>query len=205
MTKIKICGIRRTQDAEYLNEFKPDYAGFILSKPFRRYINIEQLNIINEILSPEIKRVGVFVNENVEYILQFSYLLDVIQLHGDETNDFIADLKSKTSCEIWKAVRVQTSDEIEKACSLPVDKLLIDSYSKDSYGGTGKTADWELVKNTKMSKPFFLAGGISYDNCVDAINTVNPFGLDISSSVETDKIKDKNKIKQIILKIKNKQ
>lgn len=203
MTKIKICGIKRIADAEYLNEFLPDYAGFILSQPFWRCIDIEQLKKIDDALSPSIKRVGVFVNETADYIIQYAPLLDVIQLHGDEKEDLILELKSKTDCEIWKAIRVQSVDEIEKACQLSADKLLIDSYSKDTYGGSGKVANWDLVNEVNINKPFFLAGGISISNCQKAIETVNPFGLDISSSVETDKLKDKKKIKEIIEKIRN--
>lgn len=202
MTKIKICGIRRTQDAEYLNEFIPDFAGFILSSPFWRSIDLNGLSLISEILNPKIKRVGVFVNENVDYIMQFSYLLDVIQLHGDESAELINCLKEQTDCEIWKAVRVKTAEDIENACSLPADKLLIDSFSKDTYGGSGKIADWDLINNAKITKPFFLAGGISAENCINAINAVKPYGLDISSSVETDKVKDREKIKEIISNIR---
>ena len=198
MTKIKICGIRRKEDAEYLNEFKPDYAGFILSEPFWRCIDLKQLKLLNSLLSKDIKRVGVFVNESAEYILKYAYLLDVIQLHGDENEQLIHELKDKTSCEIWKAVRVQTSEEIEKACKLSADRLLIDSYSQNAYGGSGKIANWEAVIQAKITKPFFLAGGISADNCEEAIKKVKPYGIDISSSVETEKVKDKDKIGKII-------
>ena len=203
MTKIKICGIRRIQDAEYLNEFMPDYAGFILSKPFWRCIEKDHLEQVSAVLSPEIKRVGVFVNENLEYIKKFAPLLDVIQLHGDEENDLIVDLKNNTDCEVWKAVRVRTVDEIEQACKLSADKLLIDSYSEETYGGSGKVANWDIIKQADITKPFFLAGGISSSNCIEAIESVKPYGLDISSSVETDKVKDREKIKEIIKTVKS--
>lgn len=203
MTKIKICGIRRIEDCQYLNEFKPDYAGFILSKPFWRCIDLNKLSELDNVLSKQIKRVGVFVNETVEYILQYTPLLDIIQLHGDETENFINDLRAKTDCEIWKAIRVKSADEINKTCKLPVDKLLIDSYSDNTYGGSGKVANWDLIKDCEISKPFLLAGGISADNCSEAVNSVKPFGLDISSSVETDKVKDSKKIKEIISLIRN--
>ena len=81
---------------------------------------------------------------------------------------------------------------------LPVDKLLLDSFSKDSYGGTGKTADWSVIKNTIITKPFFLAGGLNADNIEQAISEVNPFGVDISGGIETDGFKDKNKINKIM-------
>lgn len=203
MTRIKICGIRRIEDSLYLNEFKPDYAGFILSKPFWRYIDLNTLSKINDVLSKQIKRVGVFVNENSDYILKYASLLDIIQLHGEETQDLIDKLRERTNCEIWKAVRVKSSYDLNEADKLSVDKLLIDSYTENTYGGSGKIANWELIKKTKINKPFFLAGGISAENCLNAIETVKPFGLDISSSVETDKFKDRNKIKEIISLIRN--
>lgn len=198
MSKLKICGLRRYEDIEYVNEFSPDYAGFILSKPFWRSINIDTLAKLTERLSRKITPVGVFVNEKIDYIIPFSKYLPVIQLHGDENNEYIKALRTKTDCEIWKAVRPQTTDEINKACSLDADKLLIDSFSKDSVGGTGKVGNWDIIKQAKITKPFFLAGGISSDNVTDAINTVNPFGVDVSSSVETDKKKDREKIKNIV-------
>lgn len=198
MSKLKICGLRRYEDIEYVNEFSPDYAGFILSTPFWRSINIDTLAKLTERLSRKITPVGVFVNEKIDYIISFSKYLSVIQLHGDENNEYIKALRTKTDCEIWKAVRPQTTDEINKACSLDADKLLIDSFSKDSVGGTGKVGNWDIIKQAKITKPFFLAGGISSDNVTDAINTVNPFGVDVSSSVETDKKKDREKIKNIV-------
>lgn len=198
MSKLKICGLRRYEDIEYVNEFSPDYAGFILSKPFWRSINIDTLVKLTERLSRKITPVGVFVNEKIDYIIPFSKYLSVIQLHGNENNEYIKALRTKTDCEIWKAVRPQTTDEINKACSLDADKLLIDSFSKDSVGGTGKVGNWDIIKQAKITKPFFLAGGISSDNVTDAINTVNPFGVDVSSSVETDKKKDREKIKNIV-------
>ncbi len=203
LTRIKICGIRRIEDSLYLNEFKPDYAGFILSKPFWRYIDLNTLSKINDVLSKQIKRVGVFVNENSDYILKYASLLDIIQLHGEETQDLIDKLRERTNCEIWKAVRVKSSYDLNEADKLSVDKLLIDSYTENTYGGSGKIANWELIKKTKINKPFFLAGGISAENCLNAIETIKPFGLDISSSVETDKFKDRNKIEEIISLIRN--
>lgn len=203
LTRIKICGIRRIEDSLCLNEFKPDYAGFILSKPFWRYIDLNTLSKINDVLSKQIKRVGVFVNENSDYILKYASLLDIIQLHGEETQDLIDKLRERTNCEIWKAVRVKSSYDLNEADKLSVDKLLIDSYTENTYGGSGKIANWELIKKTKINKPFFLAGGISAENCLNAIETIKPFGLDISSSVETDKFKDRTKIEEIISLIRN--
>ncbi len=203
MTKLKICGLRRSEDISYVNEFLPDYAGFILSEQFWRHISFDLLAQLTSRLSDKITPVGVFVNETVETIIPFSKYLGVIQLHGDEDNDFIRTLKKHTDCEIWKAIRPQSPNEISNACQSCADKLLIDSFSKNSVGGTGVVGNWEIIKSTEITKPFFLAGGISSDNIREAIETVRPFGIDVSSSVETDKKKDKEKIRTIIKKARN--
>lgn len=203
MTKLKICGLRRSEDISYVNEFLPDYAGFILSEQFWRHISLDLLAQLTSKLSNKITPVGVFVNETVEKIIPFSKYLGVIQLHGDEDNDFIRTLKKHTDCEIWKAIRPQTSNEINNACQSCADKLLIDSFSKNAVGGTGVVGNWEIIKNAEITKPFFLAGGISADNIKEAIEAVKPYGIDVSSSVETDRKKDREKIKTIVLKAKD--
>lgn len=203
MTKLKICGLRRSEDISYVNEFLPDYAGFILSEQFWRHISLDLLAQLTSRLSDKITPVGVFVNETVETIIPFSKYLGVIQLHGDEDNNFIRTLKKHTDCEIWKAIRPQSPDEISNACQGCADKLLIDSFSKNSVGGTGVVGNWEIIKSAEITKPFFLAGGISSDNIREAIETVRPYGIDVSSSVETDKKKDKEKIRTIIKKARN--
>lgn len=202
MSKLKICGLRRDEDIDYVNEFKPDYAGFILSQQFWRSVNIQTLSRLTQRLSDKIIPVGVFVNEDIEYIIPYTKYLKVIQLHGDEDNEYIKALKEKTDCEIWKAIRPQTSEEINEACSLEAEKLLIDSFSKEAVGGTGIVGNWNIIKSSKITKPFFLAGGISSENIIDAIDTVMPFGVDVSSSVETDKKKDREKIRNIVTKVK---
>lgn len=203
--KIKICGIRRIEDTAYLNEFSPDYAGFILSEGFRRTIVLETFCELNSYLDKGIKRVGVFVNEPIENILKYyAEMLDVIQLHGDEDKKYIEELRKHTNCEIWKAVRTKSSYDIESACKLPVDKLLIDSFSeKSNGGGIGKRVDLEIVKNAKITMPFLLAGGLDESNIISAVNEVNCYGADLSSSVETGGVKDKEKIKRIISLIRN--
>ncbi len=197
MTKLKICGLRRCEDIAYVNEFCPDYAGFILSEPFWRHISLEELRVLTGQLSEKIIPVGVFVNETIETILPYAEYLGVIQLHGDEDDEFIKNLKEHTNCEVWNAIRPQSSDEINKACMSHADKLLIDSFSNGTVGGTGVVGNWEIIKKANITKPFFLAGGISAENIIDAIDTVNPYGIDVSSSVETNKFKDKKKIKML--------
>lgn len=201
--KIKICGIRRAEDVAYLNEFSPDYAGFILSEGFKRTVVFDTFCKLDSCLDKSIKRVGVFVNEPIENILKYSQMLNVIQLHGDEDESYITKLREHTDCEIWKAVRAKCSEDIEKACKMSADKLLIDSFSENSYGGTGKRVNLEIIKNAKISKPFLLAGGLDESNLISAVSQVNCFGADLSSSVETDGVKDKEKIKRIISIVRN--
>lgn len=199
MTRIKICGMRRVDDILYVNKYRPDHAGFILSEGFKRTIGFDTFCELDSRLDKDIKRVGVFVNEPTENILKYyADKLDVIQLHGDENAEYISKLRKNCGCEIWKAVRVKCADDIAKADALPVHKLLIDSFSAGSYGGTGKRVDLDIFSQVNISKPFFLAGGLNEENVCEAIEKVNPYGVDFSSSVETDGWKDENKIKRIV-------
>lgn len=203
MTKIKICGMRRIDDILFVNKYRPEYAGFILSEGFKRTVLAKDFIELEQKLDKDIKRVGVFVNEPIENILEnFAEDLDVIQLHGDECEDYIQALKSKTDCEIWKAVRAKEISDIENACKLSADKLLIDSYSENAYGGTGKRVNLDIVKKANITKTFFLAGGINAENVGEVISETSPFGVDFSSSVETDGFKDEDKIKIIVESIR---
>lgn len=204
MTKIKICGMRRVDDILYMNTYRPDYAGFILSEGFKRTVDIDTFCELASRLDKDIKRVGVFVNEPIESILKsYADMLDVIQLHGEENAEYIDKLHENCGCEIWKAVRVKCPEDIKKANALPVHKLLIDSFTAGSYGGTGKRVDLDVFSQVEISKPFFLAGGLNEDNVCEAMERVKPYGVDFSSSVETDGFKDENKIKKIVGTIRN--
>lgn len=203
--KIKICGSQRRQDIEMLNQYPPDYAGFILSEGFSRSIVMGTFYELQSYLNRNIKTVGVFVNEPIEEIQKCLYHeeLNVIQLHGEEDKFYIQNLRKIFHGEIWKAVRVRTAEDILKADKLPVDKLVLDSFSAVSHGGTGTLAPWDIIRNNKPKKPFFLAGGISAQNVADAVTEIQPFGVDVSSSVETDKHKDIDKIREMIQIIRN--
>lgn len=195
---IKLCGIRRIEDIEYVNEFLPNYVGFVMADS-KRKVTLDQLIFLKENLYPKIKAVGVFVNEKIENIKKVAPYLDVIQLHGDEDSDYINILNNEIKDkEIWKAVRVTNASSIKNAEMLPCDKLLFDSFSKNAYGGTGDIANWGIIKESTITKPFFLAGGLNLSNIENAINEVSPFGIDISSGIETDGVKDRKKIENII-------
>jgi len=204
-TKIKICGIRRPEDVEILNQYPPDYAGFICSKPFWRYVDFETFRKLIFQLRGDIGRVGVFVNPTIKDIWDYANYLDMIQLHGEEDAECIEQIRENFSydTQIWKAVRVRTPEDIQKADALPVDRLVLDSFSAVSHGGTGTLAPWNIIKENRPEHEFFLAGGISSQNLEDAVREIQPFGVDVSSSVETDKYKDINKIREIMQIIRN--
>ena len=143
----------------------------------------------------KIKTVGVFVNETVENLLKIAaeVNLDVIQLHGDEDETFIQSLKECTNVEVWKAVQVRSAADAEKWIDTSADILLFDAYHKDERGGTGEVFDWSSLD--EFERPFMLAGGMDSTNVARAIRTVRPYGIDISSGIETEGVKDDEKIK----------
>lgn len=197
--KIKMCGLRRIEDILYANEVKPDYIGFIFANTWRK-VSIETAAKLRKILNTKIKAVGVFVNESMEVMIKTAkeVPLDVIQLHGDETEEVIRTLRENLKIEIWKAARVQTAVDIENVQKLSVDKILLDSFSKDAYGGTGKVMNISLVEQACIKKSFFIAGGLTIENTGNIIDRIKPFGIDISSGIETEKKKDFNKMKKIM-------
>lgn len=202
--KIKLCGIRRLEDIEYVNEFKPDYVGFILSEGFRRSVGLGTFCELKSYLDKNIKTVGVFVNEPLECILKYyAEELDVIQLHGDETVEYLQNLKNKVKCNVWRAVRVKSAEDIISADNMGADLLLLDSFSVKEYGGTGKTADWSIINSVNIKTPFFLAGGLNKNNLCEAVSMVKPYGIDISGGIETDGFKDREKIKNIMKLIRS--
>ena len=196
--KIKICGLTREEDVLAVNQWKPDYAGLVFA-PGKRQLTAEKARNLRELLLPEIPSVGVFVNSPMESILSLAKdgTIDLIQLHGDEDNAYLLELKKRLSSPtpIIKAVRVQEAEDMTQAEKLPADFLLFDTYTKGLYGGSGRTFDWTMIPAIK--KPWFLAGGIGFSNIKDAMKT-KAFCLDLSSSLETEGKKDPEKIKEII-------
>lgn len=200
--KVKMCGMRRIEDIAYANEVRPDAIGYIFFKKSKRYVTGEQAGKLDHNLDQTIQSVGVFVNETIENIIKIAkeVPLDVIQLHGDEDLDYIKDLKAKTQLPIWKAVRVKDTKDIKKAEQLPVEYLLLDTFTeeKDMYGGTGKVMNYDLIPKEGISKPFFIAGGLHSKNIKEITEKVHPYGIDISSGIETDGYKDLTKMKEIM-------
>jgi phosphoribosylanthranilate isomerase len=196
MTKIKICGLTRLGDIEAVNEAMPDFIGFIFAES-RRKVTTEQAAEMKKHLDTRVKSVGVFVNAELSEIERIACagIVDLIQLHGDEDAEYITEVRHRTGLPVIKAVRVQSPAQVLRAQALPCDYLLLDTFDKNAYGGTGKTFDYALIP--KLGKPFFLAGGLKARNIAEAL-AIRPYGVDISGGVETDGVKDAGKIREIV-------
>ncbi len=193
MSKIKICGLFREIDIKYINETKPDFAGFIIDFPkSHRSINYDMAKNLISQLDKNIKSVCVFVDMPIEHIEKFAKICDIIQLHGSEDNDFIDKLRKKLpDTEIWKAFKIKKSEDLNKAKASTADIILLDN----GYG-TGEVFDWGIIN--EINRDFILAGGINAENANEAIEKFMPYSIDLSSSVESEKVKDFTKIKNII-------
>ncbi|MBS6649485.1 bifunctional indole-3-glycerol-phosphate synthase TrpC/phosphoribosylanthranilate isomerase TrpF [Veillonella sp.] len=207
--KVKMCGISKVETIPAVVEAKPDYMGLVFA-PSKRQVTVEQAKILIEELhrgyakkygsdtehdkNDTIKTVGVFVNETVDNLVTIANEanLDAVQLHGDEDETFIQSLKERTNVEVWKAIQIRTAADTEKWIDSSADMLLFDAYHKDERGGTGEVFDWSSLD--AFERPFMLAGGIDSTNVARAIRTVRPYGIDISSGIETNGMKDDKKI-----------
>lgn len=196
--KLKFCGLRRPEDIAYVNAAPPDYIGFVFANS-RRHVSPQEARALSNDLISGIQTVGVFVNEPLPQLLEAAAIagLSVLQLHGDEDESYIRALREQWSGPIWKAVRVQTAQDIKHAQRLPVDMLLLDAFSPNVYGGTGKTVDFKLIAQNRPALPFFLAGGLDASNLKEAIHMVHPDGIDLSGGIEKNGYKDAEKIKEI--------
>ena len=189
MTKIKFCGLTCTGDIEAANELKPDYIGFVFWPKSKRAVTAGQAKTLKAKLDPSIKAVGVFVDEDMEAVksLLDGGIIDIAQLHGHEDEDYINGLKKASGKPVIKAFRIRSEEDIRKAEASPADLVLLDAGM-----GDGVTFDWSLIKNA--GRPYFLAGGLDPDNAADAVRTLHPYALDVSSGIETDGLKDTNKM-----------
>ncbi|MFI3116016.1 MAG: phosphoribosylanthranilate isomerase [Clostridia bacterium] len=193
MPKVKICGLKRLEDIQMVNKLMPDYIGFIFTKS-KRQVDLNTAFKLKEALNEKILAVGVFVNQEIDEVLEISTVIDLIQLHGDENEEYIENLKKLTKKPIIKAISVNSIDDILKNSDTKADFLLFDN----GKGGTGQTFDWEILnKLENFQKPYFFAGGLNENNVKNALK-YQPFALDVSGGVETDGFKDFNKIKKFI-------
>ena len=214
--KVKMCGISKVETIPAVVEAQPDYMGLVFA-PSKRQVTVDQAKSLVKELHKQygnrysrdevqcsnqtlihqefIKTVGIFVNETLENLVTIAteVNLDAVQLHGDEDEAFIQSLKERTNVEVWKAVQIRSAADAEAWIDSSADMLLFDAYHKDERGGTGEVFDWSCLD--EFERPFMLAGGIDSTNVARAIRTVRPYGIDISSGIETEGVKDDEKIK----------
>ena len=198
MAKIKICGLTRKEDIAAVNRCLPDYIGFVFAHGSRRRVTPGQAQQLKQELDPRLRAVGVFTNETLPNIVRLCArgVIEMVQLHGDETEEYIRALRKETACPVIKAVRVQSAQQILRAQQSSCDLLLLDTYHEGQYGGSGSTFNHALIP--PLHKPFILAGGLDEQNIEKALTNCSPFAVDVSSGAETGGTKDENKIRRLV-------
>lgn len=200
MTRIKLCGLTRACDIEWANELKPDYIGFVFAKQSRRYVTPKEAEKLKAMLHKSIKAVGVFVDEKPEVIAKLTELgiTDVVQLHGNEDESYLRRLRGMIDVPIIQAFRVNTKEDIFRSEESCADMILLDSGA-----GCGEPFDWSLLQGSK--RPYFLAGGLTPENVADAIERLQLFGVDASSSLEKEGVKEKRKMTAFVEAVRGRE
>ena len=195
MTKIKFCGLRLKNDVLLANAIKPDFAGFILSDRFWRFA--EDFKLIRPMLDKNIMAVGVFVDNPPDEVIKYvkSGMIDYAQLHGREDEDYIKRVRDSGG-RVIKAFKIETADDLERAYLSPADLVLLDSGT-----GTGISFDWSLIKN--FGRDYILAGGLDPENAGEAVRRLRPYAVDVSSGIETDRVKDGDKMRKFAENVRN--
>lgn len=207
LVKIKICGLKTPADVEKVNACAPEYVGFVFAKT-KRFVTDEQAFAMKRALDKHIQAVGVFVNEPLEHVVSLCNrgVIDMAQLHGDETEAYIRELKAKTGAAVIKAVKVQSVGQVLAQMSEEADYMLFDTYKKGTLGGTGERFSLEVLQESlkqhtevgRAIKPYFLAGGLDASNIEEIIGRISCYGVDVSTGVEMDGVKDRVKIEEFI-------
>ena len=194
MTKIKFCGLKRKEDIKYANELKPDFIGFVFAPKSKRFVNADTARELKNLLDTEIKAVGVFVDEDINVVTKLlkDGIIDIAQLHGSEDEEYIKSLRAICDKPIIKAFTIVSKDDIKKANESTADYILLDSGK-----GSGVTFNWDLIK--EVNRPYFLAGGLDCENVENALNSLTPYAVDVSSGIETEGVKDKAKMQRFAL------
>ena len=197
MTKIKLCGLSRACDIEEANRLQPDYIGFVFAKKSRRCVTAEQAGELKRQLRPEIRAVGVFVNEAPEAVAELLNrgVIDLAQLHGSEDAEYIRRLRDLTDSPLIQAFRIRSKEDLSRAAVSAADEILLDAGA-----GTGTVFDWSLLRN--MERRYFLAGGLNPENVREAIRDLHPYGVDVSSGIETDARKDRTKMAAFVAAVR---
>ncbi len=193
MVKIKLCGLSRKEDIEAANKLNPDFIGFVFYEKSSRNVTKEQAKLLKSLLNPEVKAVGVFVDEDISFINELisEGIIDIAQLHGSEDEEYISVIKKQTKAPVIKAFKVREKEDVDLANRSGADYVLLDSGM-----GTGKPFNWELLQGIK--RDYFLAGGLDPENVRQALEVTGAFGVDVSSGIETDKKKDAAKMKRFV-------
>lgn len=199
MTRIKLCGLQSLNDVTAANAVQPDYIGFVFAKTSKRFITPQTAEQLRKKLDSKIAVVGVFVNEPVEIVaaLLNKGIIDMAQLHGTESEEYITLLRKKTDKKLIKAFCINEANDLQAAYSCSADYILLDSGS----GGTGKSFDWNLLQD--FGRPYFLAGGLNINNVSEAVSRLHPYAVDVSSGVETDGRKDDVKMAAFVNAVRN--
>ena len=198
MTRIKMCGLRRPEDVEAVNELRPEYVGFVFFPGSRRYVTPEAARELKAGLDPGIKTVGVFVDETAKMVagLLQEDVIDIAQLHGHEDEPYLAGLRKMTDKPLIRAFRIRNAEDAILAQRSSADAILLDAGA-----GDGKTFDWSWLR--RMTRPFFLAGGLNPENVSRAVREIKPYGVDVSSGIETDGFKDIAKMRAFIRAVRS--
>ena len=193
MIQIKICGLKRSEDIEAANQLLPDFIGFVFWKKSKRNVEPEQAKLLKDMLDSRIKAVGVFLDAEIKLVINLlkEGVIDIAQLHGSEDEEYINKVKLETGREVIKAFNVNKLPSLMIAEESPADYIMLDSGT-----GSGKAFDHRIL--SEVRRPFFLAGGLSPDNVKEIISKVHPYAVDVSSGVETDGLKDPEKMKTFV-------
>ena len=209
MTKVKICGLTRSEDIECANRVQPDFIGMVFYAKSKRAVTARQAAQLKAKLVPTIKAVGVFVNNEIDFIANLAQAgtIDVIQLHGDEDGAYIQKLRAvlgNAAIPIIKAIRVRSEESLQGLEAFPVDYFLFDTYKAGHYGGTGERFSLQL-ESIHIPKPYFIAGGLDASNIAEVI-AANPkaFAVDVSGGVEdsTTGLKDPEKMTAFVAQVR---
>lgn len=190
MTKIKMCGLSRPCDIDYANEIMPEYIGFVFAQKSKRYVLPEKAFELRQNLDKNIIPVGVFVDSDINFVAELvnKKIIDIVQLHGSEDDNYIESLRKLVSVPIIQAFTIGKPEDIQKAEKSPAEYILLDSGK-----GSGKTFNHSLIRDLK--RPYFLAGGLTPENVREIAQILKPYAVDASSSLETAGYKDVNKMR----------
>ena len=200
MTGIKFCGLRREEDILTANELRPDYIGFVFAEKSRRAVTRETAARLRALLREDIPAVGVFVDaqpETVAFLLEEG-IINLAQLHGREDAEYIARLRDLSGKPIIQAFRIRSSGDVKRAEKSSADYVLLDAGA-----GDGETFEWELAES--VARPCFLAGGLTPENAGEAVERLHPFALDVSSGIETDGVKDPEKMRAVMRAVRRRE